>query len=89
MGCLRHFVVHHQKDNGKNVLFTPIRYYQNTSQVGQGKGEGKRKWKRGYHLLENRSIKHLVKSGGMEGFSFEGDVCSQVISFNSCDIAKG
>jgi hypothetical protein len=25
----------------------------------------------------------------MEGFSFEGDVCSQVISFNSCDIAKG
>jgi len=43
MGCLRHFVVHHQKDNGKNVLFTPIRYYQNTSQVGQGKGEGKRK----------------------------------------------
>jgi hypothetical protein len=24
----------------------------------------------------------------MEGFSFEGDVCSQVISFNSCDLAK-
>jgi hypothetical protein len=37
MGCPKCFGVHHQKDNGRNALSTPIQYYQNTSQVGQGK----------------------------------------------------
>lgn len=88
MGCLNRFGVHHQKDNGKDALSTPIWYYQNTSQVSQGKGERKRKQKGGYHLLKNRSIKHLVKSRRMEGFFSQGDVCSQVINCNSCDLAK-
>jgi hypothetical protein len=43
MGCPRHFGVHHQKDNGKDALSTPILYYQNTSQVGQGKEKEREK----------------------------------------------
>ncbi len=43
MGCPRRFGVHHQKDNGRDALSTPIRYYKNTSQVGQGKEKEKQK----------------------------------------------
>ncbi len=72
MGCPRCFDVHFQKGNDRDALSTPIQYYQNTSQIGQGKGKKNRKKEGGYDLTKNYSIKHLVRLGGMESFFLKG-----------------
>jgi hypothetical protein len=46
------------------------------TKVGQGKGQGKKKGKGGNHLLENHFTKNTCQPGRMEGFSFQGNVCS-------------